>query len=162
MIILGLDPGLATTGFGIIKQTGSRLSLLDYGTISTSAGTPMATRLKCIYSDLTTLFSKYDISDVAIEELFFNKNTKTAIAVAQARGVLLLTTENQGKNSYSYTPPEIKSGVCGYGSAIKSQVQYMVKKLLNLDTTPKPDDAADALAVAICHSNSKKLKYSHI
>ncbi len=157
MIILGLDPGLATTGYGVIKKTGSKITMLDYGTLKTPANTPLPQRLKSIATQLTELLNTYAIDEFAIESLFFNTNTKTAIDVAQARGVLVLLGEQANKPIYNYTPPQVKSGICGYGKAIKSQVQFMVKKLLNLKTTPKPDDAADALALAICHSN-----YNHV
>ena len=158
MIILGLDPGLATTGYGIINVTGSKASLIDYGVLLTKPDTPFPKRLKQL-SDMTkALFDKYDIDEVAIEDLFFSTNKKTAIAVAQARGVLVVTAEQAGKTNTSYKPNEIKLAVSGHGGADKQQVQYMVQKLLNLDHKPKPDDAADGLAIAICHMNSRKIK----
>jgi crossover junction endodeoxyribonuclease RuvC len=159
MIILGLDPGYAIIGYGIIEKTGSKITPISYGAITTKANTPLASRLSNINHDIKKLLSKYTIEQVAIEDLFFNKNTKTAMAVAQARGVLVTAAYDACKKVYSYTPPEIKSGVTGYGQATKSQIQYMVTKLLNLPSPPKPDDTADALAVAICHANSHKLKY---
>ncbi|RAP26770.1 crossover junction endodeoxyribonuclease RuvC [Candidatus Marinamargulisbacteria bacterium SCGC AG-343-D04] len=157
MIILGLDPGLATTGFGIIEKKRSKLIPLDYGVLITAPTLTLPERLSIISKELRKLFKKYTIEEVAVEELFFNTNTKTAMAVAQARGVMLLAAQDQKKSVFSYTPPQVKSGVCGFGKAVKEQVQYMVKQLLHLDSTPKPDDAADALAVAICHAHSAKL-----
>jgi len=156
MIILGLDPGLATTGFALLEYSGSKFKVLNYGVISTPASQPFEARLACIHDDLRQLFIHYDISQVAIEELFFNKNVKTAISVAHARGVMILVAQSYSAQIASYTPPQVKSSVCGYGKAEKKQVQYMVKQLLNLETIPKPDDAADALALAICHAHSYK------
>lgn len=158
MIILGLDPGLATTGYGVVKEEGSRFTLLDYGVISTPAGTDLSKRLVSINAHLKSLLATYQPDMVAVEELFFNNNAKTALLVGQARGVLLLTVEHARIPLFSYTPLEVKMAVCGYGRADKQQVQYMVTSLLNLNAIPKPDDAADALAIAICHSHSVKLK----
>ena len=158
MIILGLDPGLATTGYGIIKVIGSKASLIDYGVLLTKPDTPFPKRLKQLADMTKALFDQHDIDEVAIEDLFFSSNKKTAIAVAQARGVLVVTAEQAGKTNTSYKPNEIKLAVSGYGAADKQQVQYMVQKLLNLDHKPKPDDAADGLAIAICHMNSRKIK----
>ena len=157
MIILGLDPGLATTGYGLIESTGSKYKLLDYGVLLTQAKTPFSKRLNELSDMVMALFKKYEIDEVAIEDLFFSTNRKTAMSVAQARGVLVLTAEQHKKPNFSYTPSQVKSGICGYGGADKQQMQYMVKKLLNLTETPKPDDAADALAIAICHSHSRKM-----
>ena len=165
MKILGIDPGLATTGYGIIEIKGSKMTHIDCGTLSTPAKISLAERLKIIGKTFKSLLDEYIITDIAIEDLFFNTNTKTAMAVAQARGVLLYLSEEARLNISSYTPPQIKAGICGYGQASKSQVKYMVKKLLNLQFDPKPDDAADALAIAICHSNYRtthqKLKQSN-
>lgn len=160
MIILGIDPGYAIIGYGLIEKKGSKLTALQYGAITTKAHTPLEQRLSIINTDIKKILSEFNVEEVAIEELFFNKNTKTAIAVAQARGVLVAASYEACKNVYSYTPAEIKSGVTGFGQATKSQIQFMVTKLLNLPKPPKPDDTADALAVAICHANSYKLKYS--
>ena len=157
MIILGLDPGLASCGYGVIRYTGSQFKLIDFGVIKTKAKEDEPRRLKQIYSALTALFQNHPISQVGIEKLFFNTNTKTAMSVAQARGICLLVSELHNCPTFSYTPPQIKSGVCGYGSADKQQVQFMVKTLLNMKHTPKPDDAADALAVAINHAHASKL-----
>lgn len=159
MIILGLDPGYAIVGYGIIEKKGSKLIPINFGAITTKPSSPFAERLSIIKKELDQLFNTHSIEVVAIEELFFNKNTKTAMAVAQARGVLVTSSYDNCKKVFSYTPPEIKSGVTGFGQATKKQIQYMVTKLLNLSSTPKPDDTADALAVAICHANSFKLKY---
>ena len=158
MKILGIDPGLATTGYGIIDIKGSKYSICDYGIISTPADKTLAERLEIIASAFKKILTKYKINEVAIEELFFNSNTKTALAVAQARGIYLLIAQASRIPIESYTPSQIKSGISGYGQASKSQVQYMVKKLLNLKETPKPDDAADALAIAICHHNTRSTK----
>jgi len=158
MIILGLDPGFATTGFGIIEQKGSKLIPIHYGVITTLAKTPFSKRLYSIAKELDDLFTEYKPDSVAIEEIFFSNNTKTAINVAQARGVMVLACEQHKKEVFNYTPPQVKSGVCGYGGAVKKQVQYMVQKLLNLKELPKPDDAADALAIAICHAHSARIR----
>ena len=158
MKILGIDPGLATTGYGIIDIKGSKYSICDYGSITTPADKTLAERLEIIASAFKKILTKYKINEVAIEELFFNSNTKTALAVAQARGIYLLIAQASRIPIESYTPSQIKSGISGYGQASKSQVQYMVKKLLNLKETPKPDDAADALAIAILHLNTRSTK----
>ena len=158
MIILGIDPGLATTGYGLIEKNGSKISHIESGIISTPPHTPLAQRLKTISKTLTTIITLFSPKVVAVEELFFNNNAKTAMLVGQARGVILLTTANFELDIVDYTPLQIKSDICGYGKAEKKQVQYMVKKLLNLSCVPKPDDAADALAIAICHSHNHKLK----
>lgn len=158
MIILGIDPGLAMVGYGLIEYKGNRYRTLDYGCIRTEANLNHPERLKIIYQDLSDLIDKYNPSDIAIEELFFNKNVKTAIKVGQARGVEILAGVNKGKDIYEYTPLQIKQSVVGYGRAEKRQVQEMVKLLLNLKEIPKPDDAADALAVAICHSSCLNFK----
>jgi crossover junction endodeoxyribonuclease RuvC len=157
MIVLGLDPGVATTGYGVLRYLGSKFHLIDYGTIKTLPKTPFSTRLKEISDQLSSIIQKYSPETIAIEELFFTNNAKTAIAVAQARGVLILTSEQHNIKTHGYTPPQIKLSVCGYGKAEKKQVQYMVKKILNMTEIPKPDDAADALAIAICHSHSYKM-----
>ena len=157
MIILGLDPGLATTGYGIIDVEGNKFSLIKYGTIITSPKDTLSQRIKQIYQECTSLLSIHNPSIVAIESLFFSRNTKTALIVAQARGILLLCAENYNKPIYEYPPPQIKLGICGYGKATKQQIQYMTKQLLNLTQIPKPDDAADALGIAICHAHSHKI-----
>lgn len=158
MIILGIDPGLAIVGYGVIDFTGNRYKVLDYGSIITEANIYFPERLKRIYDEMSILIDKYEPEDLAIEELFFNKNVKTAIKVGQARGVEVLCAKNKGLNIYEYTPLQIKQAVVGYGRAEKRQVQEMVKMLLNLKEIPKPDDTADALAVAICHSSCLNYK----
>lgn len=158
MIILGIDPGLAIVGYGVIEYKGNKYKALDYGIITTDADLLFPQRLKNIYDDLSSLIDKYNPDDIGIEELFFNKNVKTAIKVGQARGVEILAAINKGIEIYEYTPLQIKQSVAGYGRADKKQVQEMVKLLLNLNEIPKPDDAADALAVAICHSSCLKFK----
>lgn len=160
MIILGIDPGLALVGYGVIEYKGNKYKAIDYGCIRTDAKTMFPERLKIIYDEMLMLIDKYNPEELAIEELFFNKNVKTAIKVGQARGVEILSAKNKGLNIYEYTPLQIKQAVTGYGRADKAQVQEMVKMLLNLKKIPKPDDAADALAVAICHSSCLNYKDS--
>ena len=157
MIILGIDPGTAATGYGAISLTGTKIKVLMYGVISTPSGRAAHHRLKMLSEDLHSLFQTLEEPEVAVEQLFFSKNTKTAIAVGQARGVSLLAAANAGCELSEYTPTQVKQSVVGYGAADKSQVQYMVKAILSLKEIPKPDDAADALAVAICHAHSRKL-----
>ena len=154
MVILGIDPGLATVGYGVIVKNGNSTKVLDYGIISTSKNDTLPTRLKQIYASVTALIDKYQPDAVAMEELFFQNNQKTAIAVAEARGVALLACIHKLNQLYEYTPLQIKSALTGQGRAEKRQVQYMVKAILNLKEIPKPDDAADALAVALCHSQT--------
>lgn len=158
MIILGIDPGIAIVGYSIIKVDGNKLKVIDYGCIRTDAKSTFPERIKIIYDSLLKLIDKYKPDDLAIEELFFNKNVKTAILVGQARGVEILAAVNKGLEVYEYTPLQIKQAVVGFGRAEKEQVQEMVKILLNLKEKPKPDDVADALAVAICHGLSLKFK----
>lgn len=154
MIILGIDPGYAIVGIGVIEYKGNKFRPLEYDAITTKAHTPTSLRLKTIYDEINVFLDKYSPDAIAIEELFFNNNAKTAIAVAQARGVLVVAATNKGIPIYEYTPLQIKQAVTGYGRADKNQIQQMVKMLLNLNAIPKPDDAADALAVAICHAHS--------
>jgi len=154
MRILGIDPGYAIMGYGIIDVTGSKYRIVTYGAITTEAGESMPDRLKTLYSDLMELISQYEPDEVAMEELFFNTNAKTAIMVGQARGVSVLACVNSGLPIYEYTPLQIKQGLVGYGRADKKQVQMMVKSLLGLRDIPKPDDAADGLAAAICHAHT--------
>ena len=158
MVILGIDPGLAIVGYGVIESIGNRNRILDYGCITTDSNILSPERLKIIYRELISIIHKYNPKDMAIEELFFNKNVKTAINVGQARGVEILAGINSGLGIYEYTPLQIKQSVTGYGRADKRQVQDMIKLLLNLEEIPRPDDAADALAVAICHSSCLKIK----
>lgn len=158
MRILGIDPGLAIVGYGVIEASGNNFKPIDYGCILTDKDMGFPYRLKYIYESMNQLIEKYNPDEVAIEELFFNKNVKTAIAVGQARGVEILSVVNNGLDIYEYTPLQIKQAVTGYGRADKNQVQEMVKMLLNLRDIPKPDDAADALAIALCHGFSIKFK----
>lgn len=154
MKILGIDPGIAIVGFGVIEYDGFKFKTIDYGAITTPAHTPLPTRLKMVYDDMNYVIEKFKPDQVAIEELFFNNNAKTAIAVGQARGVLILAAENKKIPVYEYTPLQVKQGVVGYGRADKKQVQQMVKALLSLHEIPKPDDTADALAIAVCHAHT--------
>lgn len=152
--ILGIDPGLAIVGYSLVEKNGNKYKVHDYGVIRTRAGQANSNRLLLIFSKLTELIDSYNPDEMAVEELFFNKNVKTAIKVGQARGVILLTGAQSKLDVFEYTPLQVKQAVVGYGRASKQQVQQMVKALLNLDEIPKPDDAADALAVALCHGNS--------
>lgn len=154
MKILGIDPGVATIGFGLILSEGQKQSLVQYGTITTAAGLPLSKRLFQIERDLTELLERYSPEAVAVEELFFNTNQKTGIHVAHARGVILLSVERHGIPVFEYTPLQVKQAVVGYGRAEKKQVMDMTRRLLKLDHIPKPDDAADALAIALCHGRS--------
>lgn len=158
MIILGLDPGIATVGYGFIDQKGNSLTPIHYGHIQTPATDTFFDRLLAISKALKQLILTYHPDVMAIEKIFFAKNTKTAMTVAQARGAILMEAINLGLGIYEYTPNEVKLAVTGYGAADKSQIQKMVKSLLNLVQIPKPDDTADALAIAICHANSAKIK----
>ncbi|NBI06944.1 crossover junction endodeoxyribonuclease RuvC [Senegalia massiliensis] len=154
MRIFGIDPGIAIVGYGVIDYKGNNFKVVDYGVITTPASMSPQQRLKKVYDELTNILIEYKPDAVAIEELFFNKNVKTAIQVGQARGVEILAVMNQNIDLFEYTPLQVKQGVVGYGRAKKKQVQEMVKLLLNLKEIPKPDDAADALAVAISHAHS--------
>lgn len=153
--VVGIDPGLATTGYAFIKE-GEKPEVLDYGVISTSSKEEFPTRLKFIYQSLNKLIKKYKPDVLVAEQLFFCKNVKTALLVGQARGVILLTAILNKLPFYEFTPLQVKQSVCGYGRAQKSQIQSMVKILLKLKSVPKPDDAADALAIALTYLNSKK------
>ncbi|NLL56562.1 MAG: crossover junction endodeoxyribonuclease RuvC [Clostridiales bacterium] len=154
MVILGIDPGYATVGFGVISQQGNKCKAIDYGIISTPKTDSLPTRLAKISQCIDELMEKYKPDAIAIEELFFQKNQKTAISVAEARGAILLTVHKKNKNLYEYTPLQIKQAMTGYGRAEKCQIQHMVTLLLGLSKIPKPDDAADALAVALTHAQS--------
>jgi len=159
MIILGIDPGLATIGYGVVNKENQNISLIDYGIISTPAKMPLPRRLSIIFNDMQEIINMYKPDCIAYEELFFYRNVTTAIDVGQARGVCVIAGDNLvgADNLYEYTPMQVKQAVCGYGHADKVQIQQMVKILLNLKDIPKPDDAADALAIAICHSQSVRL-----
>ena len=154
MRIIGIDPGLATVGYGVLDCDNYRMHLIDYGIISTPAGLKLAERLDMIYDSMLTLIDRFEPSSIAFEELFFAKNVKTAISVAHARGVLVAAAYKRVKALYEYTPLQVKQAVVGYGRAEKQQVQMMVKTLLGLREIPKPDDAADACAIAICHAQN--------
>jgi len=154
MTILGIDPGYATVGFWKMDVDGARQQVVQYGAIRTEAGGPLAPRLKQIYQDTCLLIEQFSPDVIAIEELFFNTNVTTGIAVSQARGVLLLAGETMGVPLYEYTPLQVKQAITGYGRAEKKQMMEMVRRLLNLQQVPKPDDAADALAIALCHVRS--------
>jgi crossover junction endodeoxyribonuclease RuvC len=156
-ILVGIDPGTATTGFGVVEKRGDRLAFVDCGTFETPAGLDAPARLKMIYDDFNTLLDKYRPDGVATERLFFSANVTTGIPVGRALGVILLTLAQRGLPWTEYTPTQVKSAVVGVGRADKKQVQYMVTRLLGLNATPRPDDAADALAIAICHANSMRL-----
>ena len=154
MRILGIDPGYAILGWGVIDVVGNRFSVVDYGSILTDTKMEMPARLQVLYNGLTELIHKYKPDDASIEQLFFNSNAKTAILVGEARGVAVLACANGNLNIGEYTPLQIKQALVGYGRADKKQVQYMVITMLNLKSVPKPDDTADALAAAICHAHS--------
>ncbi len=154
MIILGIDPGLAIVGWGVISYHGSRFETLGYGSIQTPAGMPTEQRLCSIYDSLKEIIEKYKPDQMAVEELFFNTNQTTGIRVAEARGVILLCATRLGIPTFEYTPLQVKQSVVGYGRAEKKQVITMVTMMLNLKAPPKPDDTADALAIAVCHAHS--------
>lgn len=153
-IILGIDPGTARMGYGVIRHDPSNTECLTWGVISTPTGIEQHLRLKDIYQELNDLIQKYNPTVVAVEDIFYAKNKKTIITVAQARGIALLAAAQNHKTTYSFTPLQVKQAVTSYGQADKKQVQHMVQKLLKLDELPKPDDAADALAVALCCAHS--------
>ncbi len=154
MVILGIDPGYAIVGCGVVKYENNSFRLMGYGAITTHKDMPFNQRLNKIYDDLTELIEKFKPDAVSIERLYFNTNQKTAIDVAQARGVIVLAIEKAGIPVYEYTPLQVKQSIVGYGRAEKNQVQEMTKMFLHLDKIPKPDDAADALALAICHGHA--------
>lgn len=159
MLILGIDPGTAITGYGIIDLRWGKEVLVDYGVIATPAGMEMSLRLLKIHHELSNIISRFKPEAAAVEEIFYHRNAKTVITVAQARGVALYTLAASGIRTAEYTPLQVKQAVAGYGGADKKQVQAMVKYILGLDHIPKPDDAADALAVAICHAHNLQGKY---
>jgi crossover junction endodeoxyribonuclease RuvC len=158
VIILGVDPGTAITGYGIIASDGDALKMVAYGAITTPADWQLPRRLQRIYTELATLIAQHQPTDAVVEKLFFSKNVRTALSVGQARGVALLVAAQAGLALHEYTPLQIKQAVVGYGRAEKMQVQRMVKMLLQLDFVPQPDDAADALAIAICHAHSARFE----
>lgn len=154
MRILGVDPGNAIMGYGILDYKGNRFTPVEYGCLRSTAGVPQHLRLRKLYNELNNLLLKYQPDCLAVEELFFNRNAKTALVVGQARGIVLLAAAEAGINVYEYTPLQVKQAAVGFGRAKKEQIQYMVKIILNLPEIPRPDDVADALAVAICHANN--------
>ena len=158
MVILGIDPGTATTGFGIIRVVGNSFKTVDYGVITTPPGIPMEQRLVMIYEQMNKIIDTWKPDQVAIEELYFNQNVTTGITVGQARGVLLLSCAQKGLPVFEYTPLQVKQAIVGNGRAEKKQVQFMVKTFLGLREIPKPDDAADGLAIAIRHAHHDQTK----
>lgn len=156
MIILGIDPGTAITGYGILNNAKDELKVVTFGVITTPSDWRLPRRLQHIYAELTALLARYQPTDAVVEKLFFNQNVRTALSVGQARGVALLAAAHAGIAIHEYTPLQIKQAVAGYGRADKVQIQQMVKLLLRLEAIPQPDDAADALAVAICHAHSAR------
>lgn len=154
MRIIGIDPGYAIVGYGIVDYESNHFKVVDYGAVTTQAHTPFDSRLNTIYNGLACLIEKYSPDSMSIEKLYFNTNTTTAIDVAQARGVIVLAAVQHGLDIAEYTPLQVKQSVVGYGRAEKKQVQEMTRLMLNLKAVPKPDDTADALALAICHAHS--------
>ena len=159
MVILGIDPGLARLGYGVIEVEGDKRRVIQYGMLTTPAGVPMPKRLQQLWRGMNQLMDLYKPDEVAFEELFFSKNITTGMSVSMARGVALVAVAERTENLYEYTPMQIKQAVTGYGGADKHQVQMMVKMLLNMKEIAKPDDAADALAVALTHANSMHAKH---
>ena len=157
MIILGIDPGIAITGYGLVSYDGNHLKRITFGVIQTTPDQSTAKRLQILYQRLQTIIVQYQPAIMAIEELFFNRNVRSALAVGQARGVAILSAATSGIEIVEYTPLQVKLTVVGYGRAEKHQIQEMVRILLCLTESPKPDDAADALAIAICHAHSQKV-----
>lgn len=156
MRILGIDPGFAITGYSVIDYIGNRFKLITSGAITTDAGVSFPIRLEKIFDDLTAIITEYNPDAISVEELFFNNNAKTAINVAQARGVILVVGRKMNIDTFEYTPLQIKQSVVGYGRADKIQVQKMVKTILKVDKLPKLDDTTDSMAAAICHAHSAK------
>ncbi len=158
MRIIGIDPGIAITGYGIIDKHGNSYKSVCYGKITTEPQQSLSERLVYIYNSLMDIFDEYRPGYAAVEELFFNKNAKTVMVIGQARGVAILAAANAGLEVREYTPLQVKQAVAGYGRAEKKQVQKMVKLLLNLEQIPRPDDVADALAVALCQGSSYRMQ----
>ncbi len=156
MVILGIDPGLALMGYGVVRYENSKLSLVDCGTIVTEAGMPLPRRLNIIHESVRKLIRRHDPDCIAFEELFAGKNVTTVIGVAQARGAAMVAAFGTGAALFEYTPMQIKQAVVGYGHADKKQIQEMIRLLLGLDQLIRPDDAADAVACAICHAHSSR------
>ncbi|GAA4705334.1 crossover junction endodeoxyribonuclease RuvC [Brevibacillus fulvus] len=152
MRIMGIDPGIAIVGFGVLEKQGSQLKPIQYGSIQTEAGLPVPLRLKQIFEAMQEILATYQPEEMAVEKLFFNRNVTTAFTVGQARGVILLAAELAGVPVYEYTPLQVKQAVTGYGGADKKQIQEMIRLLLHLKEVPKPDDVADALGIAVTHA----------
>ena len=157
MLVLGVDPGTAITGYGLVREEAEGLTLVEYGVITTPAGQPLAERLQTIYRGLADVARQHQPQQAAVEELFFSRNVRTALSVGHARGVALLALADAGLAIHEYKPLQIKQAIAGYGGADKQQVQHMVRLLLDLDDVPQPDDAADAVAVAVCHIHSARM-----
>jgi crossover junction endodeoxyribonuclease RuvC len=157
VLTLGIDPGTAIMGYGLVASDGRALKAIDYGALTTPSGLPPEERLRRLYEGLGAIIAVHRPDAVAVEELFFSANARTALAVGQARGVALLAAAQAGLRVHAYTPLQVKDAVAGYGKAGKEQVQFMAATLLDLREVPRPDDAADALAVAICHAHSARL-----
>lgn len=157
MLVLGIDPGTAITGYGLVRETSEGLALIDYGVITTPSGQPLPERLQTIYRGLLGVIGDHQPDTAAVEELFFSRNARTALSVGHARGVTLLALADAGLPIFEYKPLQVKQAVAGYGGADKHQVQEMVRLLLALDHIPQPDDAADAVAVAVCHIHSARM-----
>ena len=155
MRIIGIDPGYAIVGFGVIEYDHRVFEVIDYGAVTTGADTEFNTRLLEIYDDICAVLDRYRPEAMAIERLYFTSNQKTAIAVAEARGIVLLAARQRNISIYEYTPLQVKQSITGYGKAVKKQVQEMTKNILRLPAVPKPDDTADALAIAVCHAHSR-------
>ena len=162
MRIMGIDPGYAIVGFGVVEYERRVFSVVDYGAITTGADTEFNTRLLEIYNDVCVILDRYKPEALAIERLYFTTNQKTAIAVAEARGIVLLAARQRDIGIFEYTPLQVKSSVTGYGKAVKKQVQELTKNILKLPEIPKPDDTADALAIAVCHAHSYNSRLSRI
>ena len=162
MRILGIDPGYATVGYGVVDYDKNRFKTVAFGAITTKAGLPFPKRLWDIYNDMSTVIEKYKPDEMSVERLYFNTNTTTAIDVAQARGVIVLAAENSSVPVFEYILLQVKQAITGYGRAEKRQVMEMVKSFLNLEKIPKPDDTADALALAVCHGHYSGAAYSRL
>ena len=154
MVILGIDPGYAIVGYGVIDYRNNHFSVIDYGAILTDAKMPFNERLEKIFDELTEIIEKYNPEAMAIEKVFYNSNAKTVIDVSQARGVIMLAAQKKKLPAYEYTPLQVKQSVVGYGRAEKKQIQEMIRRILALEKVPKPDDTADALAMAVCHAHA--------
>ena len=154
MLILGIDPGYAIVGYGVLDYKNNHFDVVDYGAITTDAGVPFNRRLEIIFDELTALIEKHHPEAMSVEKVFYNNNAKTVIDVSQARGVIMLAAQKCRVPVFEYTPLQVKQSVVGYGRAEKKQIQDMTKRILNLEKVPKPDDTADALAMAICHGHA--------